>query len=145
MGPEPIATPLRDMLPYLFWGAVGLVVVFVLLGLARLWGWRTAHHGGSCGDVDLDHLRRQRMAGEISEAEYEAVRTRLAGAAAADKEAPKGPAEAPPETSPEEPSDGPDAEPSDESSINSLDARPPGDASGDDASERSRTDGQAQQ
>jgi len=149
MEPEPLATPLRDVLPVLVWAAVGLVVVFVALALARLWGWRTQQRGGSCGGIDLAHLRGQLRAGEISQAEYEAVRARLAGATRTGDEAPDessadGPAEAPPEEATDEPSEGPagdpDAEPDEESSIETDGADPP--HTGDDAPKRSRTDGE---
>ena len=79
MEPEPFATPLRHMLTILVWGAAGLIVVFLILALVRLWGWKTQQRGGSCGGIDLDDLRRQRMAGKISQEEYEAVRAQIAG------------------------------------------------------------------
>jgi len=82
MDPNPFATPLRDMLMYLLYGAAGLGLVFLALALVRLWGMRTQKRGGGCGDVDLARLRRQLMAGEITPEEYEAVRRRLAGAEA---------------------------------------------------------------
>jgi len=72
---------LRKMLPYLLWGTLGLVAVFVLLMLVRLWGWRTQNRGGACGGIDLDVLRRQHLAGDVSTEEYEAVRRSVAGAA----------------------------------------------------------------
>jgi len=126
MEPEPFATPIRDMLPILVWGAVGLVLVFLILALVRLWGWRTQHRGGSCGDIDLASLREQMLAGQISRQEYEAVRARLAGAA--------------PEKADGRP-DGPHAGPDAESSIETHDADQPD--TGDETSERSRTDGEA--
>jgi hypothetical protein len=80
MEPEPFATPIRDVLPVLVWGAAGLVLVFLILALVRLWGWRTQQRGGSCGGIDLESLRGQLIAGEISREEYEAVRASIAGA-----------------------------------------------------------------
>jgi hypothetical protein len=81
MEPEPFVSPLREMMPLLMWGTIGLVAVFVILVLVRFWGWRTQRRGGSCGDLDLADLRRRMMAGEISPEEYEAVRDAIAGAA----------------------------------------------------------------
>ena len=128
MEPEPLATPLRDMLPVLVWGAVALGVAFVILALVRLWGWRTQKRGGSCGDIDLASLRGQLVAGQISRQEYEAVCARLAGAA--------------PEKADGRPG-GPRAVPDTESSIETHDADHPGTDTGDETSERSRTDGEA--
>ncbi|MFO8014387.1 MAG: hypothetical protein R6X20_13905 [Phycisphaerae bacterium] len=124
MEPEPFATPVRDMLPVLVWGAVGLVLVFLVLALVRLWGWKTQRRGGSCGGIDLDDLRAQLIAGEISREEYEAVRAQIAG-----KKVDRPPA-------------GPDGETEDESPIETDGADPPEDETGDDAPERSRTDGE---
>ncbi len=103
MEPEPFATPLRNMLTILVWGAAGLIVVFLILALVRLWGWKTQQRGGSCGGIDLDDLRRQRMAGDISQEEYEAVRAQIAGKK--------------PDRPPAGPPDEPDAEAGGESSI----------------------------
>jgi len=122
---EPLAPPLREMLTILVWAAAGLIVVFVILALARLWGWRTQQRGGGCGGIDLEHLRGQLHAGDISQEEYEAVRARIAGAAS-------GKAEARPAAT--------DAEPNDESSIE-TDGADPTDR-GHDPSKRSRTDGE---
>jgi len=128
MEPEPFATPVRDMLPILAWGAAALAVVFVILVLVRLWGWRTQKRGGSCGGIDLASLRGQMLAGEISRQEYKAVRARLAGTA--------------PEKADGRPAHrraGPDAEPS----IDTNGADHPDTDTGDETSERSRTDGEA--
>ena len=134
MEPEPFARPVQDMLPVLVLGAAALVVAFVILALARLWGWRTQHRGGSCGGIDLDDLRRQRMAGEISQEEYEAVRASIAGAGGEKADATGEKAGNPP--------DAPRAEPDAESSIETHDADPPDTDTTDDAPERSRTDGE---
>ena len=128
MEPEPLATPLRDMLPVLVWGAVALGVAFVILALVRLWGWRTQKRGGSCGDIDLASLRGQLVAGQISRQEYEAVCARLAGAGRQEADGRPG---------------GPRAVPDTESSIETHDADHPGTDTGDETSERSRTDGEA--
>ena len=76
--PEPFTTPLETILPWLVWGTIGLVGVFVVLALVRLWGWRQQQRG--CGGVDLDRLRRQRDAGEISQDDYDAIRNAVAAA-----------------------------------------------------------------
>jgi len=98
MEPDPYASSLRDLreaLPLLVWGAAGLAVVFLVLMLVRLWGWRTQKRGGACGGIDLDVLRRQWMAGQISEEEYEAVRRSIAGAEPEPSPAPPAPAASP--------------------------------------------------
>jgi hypothetical protein len=60
---------------------MGVVVLFILLGVVRIWGLRMQKSGGGRGGLDLDHLKRQRDAGQISPAEYDAIRARLAGGA----------------------------------------------------------------
>jgi len=120
--PEPFTTPLEAMLPWLVWGTIGLVGIFVALALVRLWGWRQQQRGGACGGIDLDRLRRQRDAGEISQDDYETIRARLAGADA----------RTPPER----------AERNDEPSIE-PDSDRDGSADTGETPERSRTDGEA--
>jgi len=122
---EPFATPVRQMLPFLLWAAVGLVVAFVILALVRLWGLRTQQRGGRCGGIDLDHLRRQLRAGDISQEEYEAVRNTVAGAGGGNAD-PR-PADL-------------DAEPNDEPPSESDEADTPD--TNDDPSERSGADGE---
>jgi hypothetical protein len=134
MGPEPFATPLRDMLTILAWCAAGLVLVFLVLALVRLWGWKTQRRGGSCGGIDLDDLRRQLIAGEISHEEYEAVRETIAGVPGKKTEAPP-PADAG-EPEDEPPADAPDDEPTGEDDTD--------DDAGDDGPERSHPDGETQ-
>jgi len=141
---------LREILPYLLWGALGLAGVFVLLMLVRLWGWRTQKRGGACGGIDLDALRRQYMAGEISEEEYEAVRRSIVGA---EQETPPAAAVRPaasaapvPPTgdteTPAEPSIEPDGEPHDGEPPHTDNRTNDRDEPGD-GPERRRTDGEA--
>ncbi len=92
---SPYAMPLRQMLTVLAWCAAGLVGVFLVLALVRLWAWRTQHRGGSCGGIDLARLREQRRRGEITQAEYEAIRGAVLGASTAE---PAGPAASSSET-----------------------------------------------
>jgi len=58
---------------------VGLGILFGTLAAVRGWGLRMQKPHGASGGLDLEHLRCQRQAGEISQEEYDAVRSRLAG------------------------------------------------------------------
>jgi len=130
--PEPFTTPLEAMLPWLVWGTIGLVGIFVALALVRLWGWRQQQRGGACGGIDLDRLRRQRDAGEISQDDYETIRARLAGADARTPPERAADARTPPER----------AERNDEPSIE-PDSDRDGSADTGETPERSRADGEA--
>lgn len=63
------------------YGVLGLLALFILLGLVRLWGLRAQKRGRSAAALDLEALKRQRDAGEITPEEYEAIYTRLSGIA----------------------------------------------------------------
>ena len=97
--PETILIPMHQLMPILVCGIVGLVVIFVLMALVRLWGLRMQTKAGGCGGLDLDELRRQRDAGEISAEEYDAVFGSVAGSRPARAPAPGGQsrADGPPE------------------------------------------------
>lgn len=86
--PETIVMPVSRLMPILVCGIVGLVVIFVLMALVRLWGLRMQTKTGGCGGLDLDELRRQRDAGEISPEEYDAVYGSVAGSRPARASAP---------------------------------------------------------
>ncbi|MBE3069063.1 MAG: SHOCT domain-containing protein [Planctomycetes bacterium] len=77
--PEAILMPVHRLMPILVCCVAGLVVIFVLMALVRLWGLRMQTKAGGCGGLDLDELRRQRDAGEISPEEYDAVYGSVAG------------------------------------------------------------------
>ena len=70
---ETIEFSMRQLMPVMLFGIVALVVLFVILGLVRLWGLKMQTKSGASGAIDLEDLRRRRDAGEISQAEYEAV------------------------------------------------------------------------
>ena len=149
MEPDPYASSLHDLreaLPLLVWGAAGLAAVFLVLMLVRLWGWRTQKRGGACGGIDLDALRRQWMAGEIGQDEYEAVRRSIAGADAEPEPSPAPAASPAPARDAEtgaETSIKPDGEaPDDGNGPNEGDAPNQADNPGDDP-ERSKANGEA--
>ncbi len=129
MQTEAFTRSLETLLPWLVGGTIGFVGLYLALALARLWGWRQQQRGGGCGGIDLDRLRRQRDAGEISQDDYEAVRARIAGA-----DDPANRRTANHAASRAEPPIEPDSDPDD--------AHPPDDDDGE-TPERSRTDGQA--
>jgi hypothetical protein len=68
------------------------LIVFAILGVAALWALflvlilvryrmqRSAKRPGPDAGLDLEHLRRERDAGRLTQEEYEAVRNRTAGA-----------------------------------------------------------------
>jgi len=70
---ETIEFSMRQLMPVMLFGIVALVVLFVILALVRLWGLKMQTKSGASGAIDLEDLRRRRDAGEISQAEYEAV------------------------------------------------------------------------
>ncbi|HUX02953.1 MAG TPA: hypothetical protein VMY35_18495 [Phycisphaerae bacterium] len=63
-------------------GVAALGALFVVLILVRYWMQRSAKRSGPGGALDLEHLRRERDAGRITENEYEAIRNRMAGTGA---------------------------------------------------------------
>ncbi|HUU89824.1 MAG TPA: hypothetical protein VM238_01300 [Phycisphaerae bacterium] len=77
--PETIEFSMQHLMPVLLFGIVALVVLFVILGLVRLWGLKMQTKSGASGGIDIEDLRRRRDAGEISQAEYEAVCASAAG------------------------------------------------------------------
>ncbi|KPK47103.1 MAG: hypothetical protein AMK72_08885 [Planctomycetes bacterium SM23_25] len=79
--PETINFSMEHLMPFLMGGIVALVVLFVLLALVRIWGVKMQTKSGACGGIDLEDLRRRRDAGEISQAEYEAVCASATGGA----------------------------------------------------------------
>ena len=84
--PEPVETlvmPMQRLVPIMLYGTIGLVAIFIILTIIRLWGIRIQTKGKDAGNLDLARLRGQRDAGHLSQAEYEAVHARLAGDAPA--------------------------------------------------------------
>ena len=77
--PETVEFSMQQLMPVILVGIAALVVLFVILGLARLWGLKMQTKSGPSGGIDLEDLRRRRDAGEISQAEYEAVCASAAG------------------------------------------------------------------
>jgi len=80
--PETVEFSMQPLMPVMLVGIVGLVVLFTILGLVRLWGLKMQSKSGACGGIDLEDLRRRRDAGEMTQAEYEAVCTSASGGAA---------------------------------------------------------------
>jgi hypothetical protein len=107
-----------------FYGIIGVMALFSLAVLAKMWGQRMRKGGGIGQGLDLKTLDRQRRTGEISPEEYEAIARRLA-----EKDKPPAATPTPPITHDAAPDSGPPVEP----------AGPP-DAAAD--SEGSRTNGQ---
>jgi len=70
---ETIEFSTQHLMPVMLFGILALVALFVVLALVRLWGLKMQTKSGACGGIDLEDLRRRRDAGEISQAEYEAV------------------------------------------------------------------------
>jgi|WetSurMetagenome_2_1015567.scaffolds.fasta_scaffold09182_2 hypothetical protein len=71
-------SPDRLMLLALF-VMMGLVALFALAILARIWGAKMSRGGGAAKGLDLVHLERQRRTGEITEEEYQAIAQHVAG------------------------------------------------------------------
>jgi hypothetical protein len=71
-------TPDRLMLLALF-VILGLVGLFALAVLARMWGAKIRRGGGAAKGLNLENIRRQLLAGEINEEEYQAIARHLAG------------------------------------------------------------------
>jgi len=75
-----LGMPMDEVIALAMGGVVILLGLFALLAWVRSWGIRMKKEGGACGGLDLEHLRRQRDAGDIRSEEYEAIRAHLAGA-----------------------------------------------------------------
>ncbi len=73
---------MERLMPVMGFGVVALVAIFAILALVRIWGLKMQRKSGACGGIGLEDLRRRRDAGEISQAEYEAVLAGLTGGAA---------------------------------------------------------------
>jgi hypothetical protein len=80
--PETVEFSMQPLMPVMLVGIVGLVVLFIILGLVRLWGLKMQSKSGACGGIDLEDLRRRRDAGEMTQAEFEAVCASASGGAA---------------------------------------------------------------
>lgn len=78
--PDPVwsVSPERLLLGAVL-GAAAVLAVFALLAIVRVWGLRMQRSGGSCGGLDLEKLKRQHLAGAVSDEEFEAVRQSIAG------------------------------------------------------------------
>jgi hypothetical protein len=74
--------PLDRLMALVIVGLVGVMALFGLLALIRLWGLRMQKGGGPSRGLDMERLRRQRDAGEIAQDEYDAIYASLAGGAA---------------------------------------------------------------
>jgi len=61
---------------------VALLAIFVLLALVRMWGQRIQKQGGGCGGLDIEAIRRQRDAGEITQEEFDRILGGIAGSRA---------------------------------------------------------------
>jgi len=70
----------RGLMVFAVMGVAALGALFVVLILVRYWMQRSAKRSGPGGALDLEHLRRERDAGRITENEYEAIRNRITGA-----------------------------------------------------------------
>jgi len=68
-----LGMPMDQLMVLAICGVVVLLGLFVLLAWVRSWGIRMKKEGGACGGLDLEHLRRQREAGEIRPEEYDAI------------------------------------------------------------------------
>ena len=78
-----LGMPMDQLMALAMCGVVVLLGLFVLLAWVRSWGIRMKKEGGACGGLDLEHLRRQRDAGEIRPEEYDAICARLTTAQSA--------------------------------------------------------------
>ena len=70
---ETIDLSMQRLMPVMLFGVVALVAIFAILALVRIWSLKMQRKSGAYGGIDLEDLRRRRDAGEISQAEYEAV------------------------------------------------------------------------
>ncbi|MCX5677480.1 MAG: SHOCT domain-containing protein [Planctomycetota bacterium] len=61
---------------------VALLAIFVLLAWVRMWGQRVQKQGGGCGSLDIEAVRRQRDAGEITQEEFDRILGGIAGSGA---------------------------------------------------------------
>jgi hypothetical protein len=77
--PEVVLMPMSRLMPILVSCIAGLLLLFIAMALVRLWGLRMQAKPGACGGLDVDELRRQRDAGEISQEEFDAVCGSLVG------------------------------------------------------------------
>jgi hypothetical protein len=69
-------------------GILGVMALFGLVAMVRLWAGRMQKAGGFCGGLDLDQLRQHRDMGIVTAEEYDAIRGHLAGAAGVGKAEP---------------------------------------------------------
>jgi hypothetical protein len=77
------AIPLQQWMGFALFGSLIVFAIFVLLVLVRVWGLRMQTRARATGNLDLEHLRAQHDAGQLSPEEYAAVRRQLVGGAGA--------------------------------------------------------------
>jgi len=77
------AIPLRQWMGFALAGSLIVFAIFVLLALVRVWGLRMQTRAKTTGNLDLERLRAQHDAGQLSPEEYAAVRRQLVGGAGA--------------------------------------------------------------
>jgi hypothetical protein len=58
---------------------MAVLAIFAILSLVRIWGQRIQKQGGGCGGLDVEALRRQRDAGEITRQEFDRIVAGIAG------------------------------------------------------------------
>jgi hypothetical protein len=71
--------PVERVMAVAVFALVGIMALFGLLVLVRLWSLRVRKGGGPSGGLDVERLRRQRDAGQISPEEFDAICAGLAG------------------------------------------------------------------
>jgi len=85
------AIPLQQWMGFALFGSLIVFALFVLLMLVRVWGLRMQTRAKTTGNLDLEHLRAQFDAGQLSPGEYAAVRRQLVGGAPAAAKPPGAP------------------------------------------------------
>jgi hypothetical protein len=78
---ETVASP-DQLMPMAMVCVMALLVIFVLLALVRMWCQQMQKKGGGCGGLDVEALRRQRDAGEITQEEFDRILGGIAGSGA---------------------------------------------------------------
>lgn len=77
--------PLDRLMLFAALGVMAIVTLFIFLAIVRYLSAREAKKNASAGGLDLDALRREHEAGNLTDEEFAAIRDRLACALSREK------------------------------------------------------------
>jgi hypothetical protein len=98
--PDTITISPEKLQAIMLLGLVGVVFLFALGAIVRVWGMKMQRKAGPTGGIDMSALRRMLDSGEISAEEFDQVRGKIAGAPVKKKPVEEPPADGKPTEEP---------------------------------------------